>query len=72
MLILKKGGIIGEENVSIIVYYCLIMSNKKPAISGFYFAFKNYLFFNFVTFTEQFTNHFMNDLKKLAYFQVNL
>ncbi len=22
--------------------------------------------------TEQFTNHFMNDLKKLAYFQVNL
>jgi hypothetical protein len=25
-----------------------------------------------VTSTEQFTNHFMNDLKKLAYFQVNL
>ena len=25
-----------------------------------------------VTLTEQFTNHFMNDLKKLAYFQVNL
>jgi len=28
--------------------------------------------FKFVTLTEQITNHFMNDLKKLAYFQVNL
>ncbi|WP_341688360.1 hypothetical protein [Flavobacterium calami] len=25
-----------------------------------------------VTFSSQFTNHFMNDLKKLAYFQMNL
>ncbi len=28
--------------------------------------------FGFVTFSSQFTNHFMNDLKKLAYFKVNL
>jgi len=26
----------------------------------------------FVTLTEQFTNHFMNDLKKLAYFSIDL
>lgn len=25
-----------------------------------------------VTVTKQFTNHFMNDLKELAYFEVNL
>lgn len=29
-------------------------------------------FWALVTVTEQFTNHFMNDLKKLAYFQVDL
>lgn len=31
-----------------------------------------YLLYRRVTSTLQFTNHFMNDLKKLAYFQVNL
>ncbi|CAM3684735.1 recombinase family protein [Flavobacterium chungbukense] len=31
-----------------------------------------YLLSREVTATEQFTNHFMNDLKKLAYFQLNL
>ncbi|SFD97877.1 hypothetical protein SAMN05216297_11711 [Flavobacterium phragmitis] len=46
--------------------YLLSLNKKKAPIED------NWRHLVFVTLNEQFTNHFMNDLKKLAYFQMNL
>ncbi len=53
-----------------LIYIYMINNNLKAMKNGTKDDF--YLLSRRLTLTEQFTNHFMNDLKKLAYFSIDL